>query len=264
MAANTIETKVTIEENKDTKKKDVKVEVTDCLAFDGDMKNNIMTTNKLCGIISAFFGSFLQDYYGCEINMYDGSNLITKALVPEGQLYVNLYFKDQGPSIDGRLKCIEMNGSDGNANKSSSITQRYFAFQQTYAGTNMYHLTEEAKILLSKFMFGYNPNPNWALCYKEVLAPMTANPNSKPEVISEVIGFDLNKIITMIYGTRDENSSYDYRTCIASNIGCSNYMTNVKNFLIQISQLDIAFVKELENELGFNSYNNSFYVWNRA
>jgi len=109
----------------------------------------------------------------------------------------------------------------------------------------------------------YTSNPNWNMIAKEVIVPMTANPSSKGEVVVSVTGLSLNAIITKIYGYRDENSTYDYRTNLASNVG-NNYVTNKKNFLVQISQLDIAFVRELENELGFNNYTSSFYVWNRG
>ncbi len=262
--ADVIETKVTVEEDKDTKKRNVKLDVVQCLPFEGDMKNNIMTNNKLCGIISNFFGSFMQDYYGCEIGIADGSDPIITNCVPANQLFVTLYFKDQGPSTDGRLKCLEMNGTKDEGNGKTGISdlaKRFCAYQQTYARGNMYHVHKDACTLLTEFM--YTSNPNWNMIAKEVIVPMTANPSSKGEVVVSVTGLSLNAIITKIYGYRDENSTYDYRTNLASNVG-NNYVTNKKNFLVQISQLDIAFVRELENELGFNNYTSSFYVWNRG
>ena len=258
---NDIQTNVIKSKEENSDKVKIELKVVSPLEFEGDIKSNIMTSDRLCDIIGSFFGSFFQDYYGCIIKQHTNvelnpeTNALNNAGIPFGGFYVNLFFKDQGKATDGRIKTLYQKNAE--KTESSTLAARYMQYNNTHAAAStIYKVSSDTETLLSLFM--NNPIRNWAMYESEELVPMTAMLNSKPEVVERISCLSLDKIITMIYGSRTADSTYEYRTTLASPINAGS------KFILTINQLDTAFVRELQNELGYNRPTDTFRVYNRT
>lgn len=224
-----------------------KIVLTEPKKFEGDMKTNIISSIEMADIISSLFSSVFNDYYGCNVRVNDGhaSPVVTNSL-PYGAIYVDLYFKDQ-PAQENLLKNIEPYAKDaeGKPKDPNSLGARFTRMNGSISTGRVYSVSKETYEALAEFMptgpFRWNEHT------QEISTPMGVY--SKEEVVVCISGLDLNKIITKIYGDRTDETTYEYIATPSTIIP-----SRTSEFIMQVTQLDIAIVRELQQVLGVRNY----------
>lgn len=222
------------------------IEVAAHAEFEGDMKTNIVSSIEMAEIVSSLFAPAFSDYYGCNVRINDGrANPVIANSMPLGAIYVDLFFKDQGKAAEGTWKNINLRGS--NDEGKSDLGSRFARVNGTINTGRVYEVTKETYEALEEFTFN-GGRVRWNEHTQEIVTPMTAY--GKEEVVVCISGLSLNKIITKIYGEKTEEGRYEY---IANP---STIIPNKANeFIMQVSQLDLATVRDLQKTLGIYSGN---------
>lgn len=228
----------------ETKQKEkAEIIITEHPKFNGDMKTNIDTSIAMAEKISAMFAPAMPDYYGCKILINDGSNAFIASQMPIGALYVELYFKDRGEGEDKSKKNVVLRGSNTEEG-ADTLGHRFQALSNANRG-RAYEVTKRTYEMLEEFM-GTAGRIRWMDYTTETIVPMGVY--GKDEVVVKITGLNLNKIITKIYGAKTEEGRYEYIATPSTIIPFKN-----QEFIIQVSQLDLATVRNLQNALGFNT-----------
>lgn len=229
--------------------------------FPTNMKSNFVSSIEMADIVSSIFGSGFSDFHGCNVRINDGSDARLNTVVPIGGIYVDLFFKDHGAATTG-IKNLERIGapatSDSGEVKPGSVSYgAYKRYQNvTSAAGKTYNVTKDTFESLEKFAFGngHNRNINWWT--EEFSAPMTAI-GTKEEAIVCIHGLSLKNILTELYGVKDEEGSYEYEITPSTFIPYRG-----KEFVMQVSQLELNTVRKLRNILGAAPSNYTCHVWN--
>lgn len=244
-------------EAKTTKQEKTTIEVKagNHLAFAGDMRTNLISSYDVCDIVSDFFKSAFADYHGCNIFVNDGRATfpVVRDYVPMGKIYVELYFKYTGTNSEDLIpNLVRMGQTHTSENKSLGDSFQFVCQANSGASTGrMFNVTKETKEALEEFMFN-NPgtfNINWNYFIQEIGSPM-AIVGSKEEVYVCITGLSLDKILTKIYGAKTEEGEFEYITTPATIIP-----SNVREFIMQVTRLDLATVRRLQRQLGVYSGN---------
>lgn len=222
------------------------IEVQDHPKFEGDMKTNIISTIDMADIVSSLFAPALSDYYGCKFRINDGRNPVIANSVPFGAIYVDLYFKDQGESDTG-FKTLTPKGQK--APDGSDLASRFMKVNGAMNNSNVYDISKDTFECLEKFVFGNGQNVRWRDRVTEISSTMSVY--GKEEVVVEISGLSLNKIITEIYGDKTDDGRFEYIATPSTFIPSS-----ANEFILQISQLDLSAVRNLQKTLGIYTANS--------
>ena len=230
-------------------------------AFEGDMKTNLVSSIEMAEIVSSLFSPAFADYYGCNIRINDGSNPVALATVPNGAIYVDIYFKDRGRNTGKSIKNLELRGQVKKDNEEkkdgNNLAARFMAVNATNNGANngrVYDVTKDTYEALDEFMFARNVR--WIDHTQEISANMGVI-GSKEEAVVCITGLSLDKILTKIYGNKTEEGEFEYVATPSTMIPGRN-----KEFIMQVCQLNLAVVRKLHRELGINNpANPQFHVY---
>lgn len=208
--------------NQKEKKDVVRIEV-DPIEFDGLLKSKITTTLELSETVNALFASTLADYEGCIILPYNAGNGIN--------FNCSLFFRDKGPAMDGRIKCIE---NILQPERSGSVIDKIERFNKIQ-NKKVYALTNDCKDALSEFINCTNRDGkvNWNNIVFEQCENRT--------IYVKVDCIDLYKILKKIYGVPGQKSDY---TIIPLKPLAPN------NFMVNVLQLDVKSMEILAHSVG--------------
>lgn len=242
---------------KNEKKNDkASFELEEHFAFEGDMKTNLLSSAEMSNKINAMFGAVFSDFVGCRVRINTGASTpgvspIVLETIPVGSIYVDLYFKDNGPCKDDRFKSIKLRGA-ANSNKGNdneeSRSKQYFAVAARIAPTatgRIYDVTKETYDILEEFM-NYR-NIRWAAYTQEIAEPMNVY-GGKEEAVVCITALNLDKILAKMYGDKTENGRVEYMA-----IPTTPIPTSSGEFILQVSQLNTAVVNKLQSELGIGT-----------
>lgn len=217
--------------------------------FKGDMKTNIVTSIEMADIVSSLFAPAFPDYYGCRICVNNGSDPIVSPTLPYGALYVDLFFKDNGPAPEGIKKNIVPRGSN---NEGKTDIGSRFARVNGSNNARAYEVSKTTYEMLEEFVRS-NGRIRWQDRTTEISSPMSIY--GKDEVVVRIAGLDLNRVITKIYGSKTEDGRYEYQATVSTMIP-----NKTQEFILQVVQLDLATVRDLQNKLGiYNTASIDFH-----
>lgn len=221
------ENKTTIKEEK--KKKGISLKET--LEFPGTLKTNITTTQSLAELINGVLRNVMCDYEGCFIG------------VNQSGLYLTLFFTDKGEPAEGQVKVLK--NMTTTPAKSSPVMEKIQALSQ-YSRSKMFELTADAKEILSSIMdVPANAKVNWKNCVSEITVPVN-NYGQAYNVTVQVNGISINKILQIVYGTKDDCGKYvQYNTNIIRPVP---YSPSV--YIINIMQLKSEQLEQLAQTTG--------------
>lgn len=229
-----------------TKAEKATIEVVEHPKFEGDMKTNIISSIDMAEIISSFFAPAFSDYYGCNVRINDGrANPAIANSMPIGAIYVDLYFKDQGNAAEGAWKNIVPRGQSTDGR--TDLGARFLRVNGAANNGRAYEVTKETYEALDEFTF-VNGRTRWNEHTQEIVTPMSVY--GKEEVVVCISGLSLNKIITKIYGDITDEGRFEYIANPSTIIP-----TKTSEFIMQVSQLDLAAVRNLQKALGVYNAN---------
>lgn len=232
--------------SKPTTETKASIDVVDHPVFEGDMKSNIISSIDMAEIVSSLFAPAFADYYGCNIRVNDGhTNPVIANTMPIGAIYVDLYFKDMGNPAEGTQKNIVPRNAA--TNKSDDLGARFMQVNGAFNNSRAYKVTKETYEVLEKFAFNEG-RTRWNEHTQEITTSMSTY--GKDEVVVCISGLSLDKIVTMIYGDVTDEARYEYRTTVSTVIP-----SKTQEFIMQVTQLDLAAVRNLQKALGIYSSN---------
>lgn len=232
--------------SKTTERTKVSITVADHPTFEGDMKSNIISSIDMAEIVSSLFAPAFADYYGCNIRVNDGhTNPVIASTMPIGAIYVDLYFKDFGNAPEGTQKNIVSRNAD--KDKSGDLGARFMRVNGAFNNSRAYTVTKETYEALEDFAFNQG-RTRWNEHTQEITTSMSTY--GKEEVVVCISGLSLDKIVTAIYGDVTDEARYEYRTTVSTVIP-----SKTQEFIMQVTQLDLAAVRNLQKALGIYSSN---------
>lgn len=216
---------------------DVKIDTRE--EFPNFIDSGLISTRKLMETISDAFSQLLTDYVGCFITPYPNG----------GGFDVRLYFTNTGQDVtddDGKLvraKAFKDAPADGKSSGSKTLDTLNTIINMPKK--KLYYISDAGKEFLSRFMVGGDPkNPN-KVNWNNFVTEVTEHRGFNNCVYAVVFGLDLYRILSFIYGNKDENGEfYTYSVNIARQIDAMNY-------LLFINRVSNTKVNELSNELGY-------------
>lgn len=272
-------TNATVETKKENEPINIGVETP--LEFKTHTEGHITTTRNLTDIVNQLFASVLNDYVGCRIYVYNGSN---SALPREltfnmciGNLYVDLYF-EKNQSKAGGIDNLELINKEG----SSSIER----LTRVCGGgsSRVYNLNKDTKDALVEFIPAYvkgmkNFNPMWNFRIVEEAIPVNTFSGQYKSIL-RVMALDVDTIVGKIYGTKihpddkDEPVKYDYH-CLpimrSMNRAAIDYMNQNQNaainneFVIQILRNDRSIISAMQEAIGLApNFSGNYVPYNRV
>lgn len=210
--------------------------------FKGDMKTEITTSIDMANLVSSIFAGVFADYYGCNVRINDGTGYPAVVnSMPQGSIYVDLFFKDMGTAPENLMKNIELINGGGNKESKDPLGAR-FARVNGSANGRVYNVTASTYQSLEKFMRS-GERTRWAEHTYEISSTMS--PYGKEEALVCISGLDLNKLVTEIYGNDLAEGKYEYAVTPSTIIPGKN-----QEFIMQICQLNLKTVRDLQSTLG--------------
>lgn len=222
-------------------RKEAKLEI-DSIPFDGEIRTKRTTTINFGKQINGIFRNAMPDYYGC-----------TFSVSTRGDLLVNLYFVDTGKPQKGTIKVLKDLRHFDSRNPVDMIqNMNNMSFQKTYT------LTDDAKSILSKFMYVPHNGINWNNITEEIYdRPYYAGGE---HILFGVRGLSAIKFLRQMYKSsfEDTKSNIEYEIKILGpmneeknyNRNDNRYRKKEENFIIDINQLNATKALEIANELG--------------
>lgn len=227
--------------------------------FPTNMGSWITTSINLCEVINSYFGGIFKEFYASKIYINDGHDVsLATRRIPNGALYIDLFFSMKsniGNGITNAIKLVDDNSDNGKINQ-NDLTAMYLNTVRRYNQTSVYELTDELKDILAPFTFEYideNTKVNWNEHKSEELSSFD-NFANKAEYICRISGLDLVKIIAAIYGTGSNGVRYDYNVTVQNVIP-----SRAGEYILNVSQLNMATVRELQSALGCWNNNGCNY-----
>lgn len=230
--------------------------------FPTNMGSWITTSLNLCDVINAYFGGIFKEFYASKIYINDGHDVgPATRRIPNGSLYIDLFFSmknNVGNGITNAIKLTNSDSSNGKINQ-NDLTAMYMSTVKRYSQTSVYELTDELKDILTPFTFEYTDESskvNWNDHKSEELSTFDSFTN-RAEYICRISGLDLVKIIAAIYGTGENGIRYDYNITVQNVIP-----SRAGEYILNVSQLNMATVRELQSALGcWNNTGCSYNVY---
>lgn len=219
-----------------------KLAVDELLEFDGTYQGKVTTTVDLSRSFNGFFRPVLSDYEG---------NCIT---VINGQLYLELYFRDKGVASGGQVKCIQAINKP--IENKSDLMSRVSALSKANTSNQKLELTDKAKELLEEFMLkSNNGKVNWK---ENVYETIDKNFGNQSIITLCIRGLDIYKILRTIYGVKDPSNDHRYQYQLEV-----NRPINQMDYVITISRFDSTLIEELCIKLNMTPATGSTLIMTR-
>lgn len=217
--------KAAVQENRAKEKTNKAKLLVESTEFDGTVKSKTTTTVKFSHLVNQLFKVAFDDYTGCQI-------------VPDqtGRLQVSLFFRAGATTKTSMVQPIDT------VNKHSTTTQKLQAIHNRSISAQKFEMTEYGKEIMEDFIFpnAGNGKYNWnQLSFEVAESTMTGY-----AVYLKIVGLNLNKIISTIYGKGSDETRFEYDVQIIRPLPMG------QNYLISIQQLNCADVEELCREFG--------------
>jgi len=199
-----------VTENNDTQeKKEVKFDISiKPLNFGGICSDKYIRSDKLAKIVSDIFKHTFADSYGATFDLIPGTN----------RFMISVYF-DHDIHDGSNLPCALTKVADNEKTK-NDIINSIRQLQRRNTEGDKYHLTEEGKAGIKKFLFdqrnvskiykssGYNKvDINWKEVTAEVYDPIYGS--NFPKQLTKVSWIDCDKIASLIWGDKENPESED-------------------------------------------------------
>lgn len=230
--------------------------------FDGNLACYLGSTLEIRDLISTLFKSIFGDYAGCMVGWnnttgrYTPLSLATTKYMRPGDMFVDLYFKHTPGRVDGVKAIITSDESDptlpssdkdkkkeekkeekkADANEKFDRINALSKFNQVMTTPKSFRITKGARDLLRKYTFEDPINWNEHVCDTSI----QTNYNTATETYVVVSGLNFNKIIKEIFGDRDDDGIYQYRSEFVQEI-----RGNTFDFITNITRLDTTMVNKL-------------------
>lgn len=221
-----------------------KIEVSEPLPFDANIKSCFMNTIELAGIVDNLFSSAMRDYVGCKISLNNGDVPANAAMdIPMGKLYVNLYFKDRSnlvPDDNGMIPNVTRRSESKGKSKFDSLMK-----MSGVSAGRMYDVTPETYEALDPFRFFPNRKTNWNILTTEIYSNFGYAGSYNQEIVACITGIDFEKVINAVYGTRTEEGIFQYQAAPVQIVANVN-----GEYVVQITQLDITKLDDMRKSLG--------------
>lgn len=230
-----------------------KIVVEDHAPFVGDIKSNIMSSDDLADkLICPLFGGVWDDFYGCKIRPTTAADGIHSSIA------VDIYFKEM-PNADQERCAISRVGKAPTTGNANDMTAKFMAMVAMNATPcQIYKVQDKVYEALSDFVPNNAPI-NWK--GKTMEKTFQTNPymNSREEVFVCIQGLDLNKVLSLVYGTRDEDGTYQYRADLVRPIP-----GETEKFIVNVQQIDVNTPNEIYRMLGvYVQGANNIHTYNR-
>lgn len=199
------------------------------LPFKGTINGDITTSVDLARTINKLFSSAFKDYEGC-----------TLGLNQFGQFNCSLYFKDKG---NGNIVPLAV-----------STRGRQFSPSDRIKAMNLrnknktYTISDELRDVLEQFVNfqgGRNAKPNVNNHITEVTEQAYGGAGFIYIMIDNI---NINKILKTIYGSKTEDSRYDYNVSVIKPIGMMGGAN--QNYIVKVDQIDATKVEQLAAKVG--------------
>lgn len=261
-----------------TQREPLRINVVKERKFDSLTESLFCSSTDICKMINGLFAGLFPDYVGCSIqcntNVTGNVNGIPVYPNPDGVLnelplnsyYVNIIFKDRGNSAlrDGEVKTmIPLHQVNGNNNSGGSLKDRYVRFNGIMMSSKNYKISDETKEAIEEFMIipnGIKLNDKFwnsrTIEYTEGVS--VGLYDNKYVSHCRIVGLSLEKLISKIYGSKDENGNsveYLVTPCVLPHLGFQNG-SGISMF--QISRMDTKNFKKLISTLCGGSYASSY------
>lgn len=213
------------------------------IEFKGTFKSELTTLVDLCVEVNKLFRPIFANYDGCVISL-NGYN---------GQLETSLYFKatPNAASYDNdKIKAVVPRAEL--LKRNNNALDRITSFNMR-TSTKQYDATQEFKEMMEEFMsmsaFGGGKKINW----NNLIVERVENGNQQfyntYNILVEVKGLDILKILRKIYGKNVDGNRVDYNINLVKPMG-NNVMGPGTNYMINIQQLNTSEVEKLANKVG--------------
>lgn len=240
----------TTNNNEAVKREKSKIQIS-TIPFDSDVNTKKMTSMELSSIIYDIMSNVFDDFEGC----------IIKRDEQYGNPYLLMYFKERNILSKDKFHAIERINAD-NRDNTQNATDRYLSsMRQRKVRSKQYKLSNSGMDILETMMKRFGNAPiNWNQCISEV-SENAYQYRQYTSVLVEVRGFDLGKILKLIYGQEIEIKDDEGKTSksrVMYSIGIIRPLTTMNwnnsnldtNFLLTITQLNVNNVEELGKKLG--------------
>lgn len=210
------------------------------------MKNKVLTSDELAGLINKLFGGIIVDYAG--------SRIVVKGNVVEAEIF--LEETNAEPAKDsGQWKALVRRTEQEQKKGALGTIQR---FNNRNKVATFYELTQDAKDAIGEFVdnefINYNTKEvNWKKCTAEITE---RNIYGQAKIYYK-INLDVKKIISKIYGRRLGEVEYEYLVGLVRPIyqvpdpsGSGNIITT--KWLLTIQQLENKTLKEILAKAGMS------------
>lgn len=203
--------------------KKAKLKIEEYVEFDGTYEGKVTTTIDFARSVNSLFRPVLSDYEGSSINVING------------QMYMELYFKEKGAPSPEQKKCIQQIVQPS---KDRDIIARVTNLSKMNSTNQKLELTEDAKDILEGFMIKTsNGKVNWKECVYETIDRNYGNQSS---ITLCLRGLDIYQLLKSIYGTKDPVTKHIYQYQITV-----NRPINQMDYVITISRVDSNIIEEL-------------------
>ena len=265
------ENKTNVTENNDTQKKEEKKAVDfditiQPLDFGGICSDKYIRSDKFAKLVHEIFKKTYADAYGATFDMIPGTN----------RFMLSLYFDHDihdGSSLPCALTKVAENEQTENATL-NSIRQ----LQRRNTEGDKYHLTEEGKVGIRKFLFdqrniskiyksnGYNKiDVNWKEATAEVYDPVYGS--NFPKQLTKVSFLDCEKLAALIWGNKENPEANDMDDAIEYGVSAIKNFPNVyggvssnTDYLLQIKRISRKNLMDLCQSFGLGGIQHGLNI----
>lgn len=220
-----------------------RIEVEEHPDFPANTESFFTSSQRLCDRIANLFGAVFADLVGVKINVNAGQSFgYVSKTVPQGGLYVDLYFADRGN--DGGEKVKNLIPLAGNPQVAGSTMAERYNRSLSPSARRMYELSQETKEALDEFLIKPNGrNLNWNEVTFEIPQQLSTI-SQREEAVVQVTGLNLTAIISKLYGAKLEDGLFQY----TANWSQPNHFNT--DFIVQVSRINVSTLNELSASVG--------------
>ena len=196
------------------------------LKFDDTIQSNLTTTFDLAKTISELFAAIWGDFEGCLV----APNHL-------GQLNATLYFSNKG---NGQVEPLI-----GATGRGVNVQSRIMNYNLRNKNRTFKFSDEVYEILADLIPTGMKKQINWNALTSEI-SEQTYTGNN---IYMTVTGIDVNKILGILYGTKDKGSHIEYNIQLIRPLNQSATPTGT-NYMIIIQRLNNEMVEGIAKIMG--------------
>ena len=233
------------------KKEKLSFHVTQALPFENLIQTMYSDSSAFCNeAINPLMRMVFNDYYGSKIEVAQNKSIIT-----------SLYFAENNIKDEGKTNAIERVITSDSLR---DIDNRIKMVNNTIGSKsyqNQFKLTQDGKDILEDIVPSgvrqSNGKINWGAITSEGILKNTFGMNNDVIYIQVVV--DINKIIPLIYGSKDGDDTYQYMVTIGNPINPqTTYGCNiiVKQWQMFVMKLSSNATRKIAQQYGISGQNN--------